>query len=131
MIKSNYMRTFVIGVVVVVVASVFFLKEGDNQTDFVDFTDKNTIEVVLTKDGYNSSHFIIKKGTEVTFKTDRDKQHWPASNIHPSHNIYSEFDSKRPLESDETWSFIFDRVGLWGFHDHIRSYYVGEIKVIE
>lgn len=87
--------------------------------------------VTLTDSGYIPEDITIKKGSTVTFKNDRDKAHWPASNIHPTHEIYSDFDPKRPLNADETWSFTFDRVGKWAFHDHIRSYYRGVVNVVE
>ncbi len=92
--------------------------------------DNSSIIVTLTEEGYRPE-ITIKKGTMVTFKSELDKPFWPASNLHPSHEIYSDFDPGVPLNADETWSFVFNRVGQWQMHDHIRSYFTGTITVIE
>jgi len=89
------------------------------------------VVIVLTEEGYVPAEITITKGTRVEFRNETGRPHWPSSNLHPSHEIYPEFDPKRPLAEDETWSFVFDKVGVWGMHDHIRSYYIGTIHVIE
>lgn len=87
------------------------------------------ISIMLTDDGYVPRDVRITRGSIVEFSTTRDRPHWPASNLHPDHSIYSEFDPKRPLEPAEVWSFTFDRPGVWNYHDHIRSYFTGRIYV--
>lgn len=96
-----------------------------------DRADTADVVVILTPDGYEPAEFTIPVNTTVTFKSTTGKPHWPASNLHPTHDIYSEFDPKRPLEPDEAWSFTFDQVGRWNFHDHIRAYYTGTVYVSE
>lgn len=88
------------------------------------------VTIVLKEKGFSPNEVTVRQGGVVTFVTDRSKPFWPASDIHPSHTIYSEFDPRRPLQPDESWDFKFDHIGTWGFHDHIRSYYVGKINVI-
>lgn len=89
------------------------------------------VSVVLTREGFKPNEITIKKGTTVVFSTDIDRPFWPASDLHPTHEVYSDFDPKRKLEPDETWSFKFDRVGEWNMHDHLRSYFNGSIRVVE
>lgn len=89
------------------------------------------VPVVLTDTGYEPAELNVKVGTEIVFSTERGKPHWPASNLHPTHEQYPEFDPKKPLEPNEEWSFVVDQAGRWDFHDHIRSYYVGTIYVTE
>jgi plastocyanin len=90
-----------------------------------------THTIVLEEEGYKPSEISIKKGDTVTFKTALDKPFWPASNIHPTHGIYSEFDPKEPIMPDRNWSFKFDKAGNWKFHDHLAPYYTGTITVSE
>ncbi|MBL4644795.1 MAG: hypothetical protein JKX80_02930 [Candidatus Pacebacteria bacterium] len=87
--------------------------------------------IVLTKDGYTPSEISISAGDKIIFSTSPEygKLHWPASNIHPTHSIYSEFDSKVPIEAEKTWSFVFGRVGEWRFHDHLAPFHTGVITV--
>lgn len=91
---------------------------------------RGTVEVTLTDQGYVPSLFTIAEGTEVVFSTERTSPHWPASNLHPTHEQYPEFDPGKPVAAGETWSFVFTELGAWHFHDHIRSYYTGTIHVV-
>lgn len=90
---------------------------------------ENAFIVTLTADGYDPAEFTIPKGTAVTFVSTTGKPHWPASNLHPSHEIYAAFDPLRPVDPDETWTFVFDKEGTWNFHDHMRAYYTGTVIV--
>lgn len=92
---------------------------------------RGTASVILTEEGYLPREFTIVRGTAVTFSTTRGRPHWPASNIHPNHEIYPEFDPKRSLLPEESWVFMFDRAGTFGFHDHLRAYFNGVIHVVE
>lgn len=87
--------------------------------------------VTLTKDGYVPDRVTIKKGDTITFKTTNGKLFWPASNLHPSHALYPEFDPKAPIQADESWSFTFMVPGTHPFHDHLAPYYTGVITVTE
>lgn len=88
-----------------------------------------THEVVLTETGYEPKEITITINDVVEFKTVRGFQHWPASNLHPTHNLYSAFDPQQPIHADESWSFQFTQAGSWEFHDHLNSTYTGTIVV--
>lgn len=94
-------------------------------------TNQSEVAIVLTDTGFEPDRVRISKGTRVLFSSERPNQFWPASNAHPAHDIYAEFDPKRPLRPGESWSFVFEKSGDWGFHDHIRSYFSGVIYVEE
>ena len=87
--------------------------------------------VELREEGFYPQELTIQKGQTVGFITKKNKEFWPASNIHPSHTIYSEFDSGEPVEPQESWSFQFDKVGTWKYHKHLASYYTGTIIVFD
>ena len=67
----------------------------------------------------------------VVFKNRGKQIHWPASNIHPTHQIYSEFDPKETIPPGGDWSFKFDKVGEWKMHDHVYPNFTGLIIVKE
>jgi plastocyanin len=132
------MKSFVLVAIVVIaiaISGVFLLFRYSDfingKNSVVDMAGKSEVSIVLTANGYEPREVKIDKGTTVTFSTTRDNRHWPASNLHPSHDIYSELDPKLPLDPEESWSFIFVKEGIWGFHDHIRSYFTGVIYVGE
>lgn len=88
------------------------------------------VEVKMTDDGFEPANFTIKDGQAVRFSNvSQSKQHWPASNIHPAHDLYPEFDVKRGMAPGESWVFTFRRKGLWPMHDHLMPYLKGTITV--
>lgn len=87
-------------------------------------------EVMIMKDDtYEPKDLEIKLCTKVTFKNSSSEARWPASNIHPTHGIYPEFDPQEGVEPGSEWSFIFDREGRWKYHDHLQPLIVGTITV--
>lgn len=85
--------------------------------------------IVITAKGYDPLKSIIKKGTRVIFRNQDSRLHWPASNIHPTHLIYPEFDPGKPVKQEESWEFTFNKVGKWYFHDHLYPNLTGSITV--
>lgn len=79
--------------------------------------------------GYEPKEVTIMEGETIAFINDSDEFHWPASDVHPTHTIYSAFDPREPLAPGETWSFTFTEAGIWGLHDHLRANYKGTITV--
>ena len=86
--------------------------------------------VILNEDGFSPQEITIIRGQSVTFKTTRGKQFWPASDLHPSHTIYPEFDPLEPIQPDKSWTFRFDKIGSWKLHDHLAPSYRGVINVV-
>jgi plastocyanin len=95
----------------------------------LDLRMETKVDIVLTEEGFSPREVRISRNTTVRFSTNRERYFWPASNLHPSHDIYPAFDPGRPLTSEESWEFVFEQPGVWGFHDHVRSYYTGILYV--
>jgi plastocyanin len=87
--------------------------------------------VTVSNDGFTPSSLMIKKGDSVTFTSVAEDYFWPASNLHPTHTVYSAFDSKGPLAGGTSWSFVFDKAGEWKYHDHLNPEMGGTIIVTE
>ena len=85
--------------------------------------------IVLTEDGFKPDTLTIAKGDTIEFSTERGTFFWPASDLHPTHLIYPEFDPKDAIPKDKTWSFRFEKTGSWKFHDHLAPYFTGTIIV--
>lgn len=85
--------------------------------------------VTLTESGFEPSRILIKKGDTVVFLSEIDGAFWPASDSHPTHGKYSEFDPGRPISQGESWSFTFEKAGVWMFHDHTRPTMNGKVLV--
>lgn len=96
---------------------------GKTQEDFT------TVTVRMTTGAIAPDPVAIKKGQTVCWVNEDSVNRWPASNIHPTHGIYPEFDSKGELGPQERWCFIFKRAGIWTYHDHIFPEIVGTVNV--
>ena len=86
-------------------------------------------EVVRNEPGYQPSELTINRGDTVRFINRSGTHHWPASDLHPTHGIYPDFDSRRAIADGEVWEFSFDKKGEWKFHDHLRANLRGVITV--
>ena len=79
---------------------------------------------------FSPATIAITQGDSIEFfNADPREDHWPASNIHPTHEIYSAFDPKRPIPAGEKWVFQFDRAGSWRMHDHLFPEVTGTVTV--
>jgi hypothetical protein len=86
--------------------------------------------VTLTKDGFSPSEVTIRRGEQITFTTELQKPFWPASDLHPTHSLYAEFDPKIPVLADKTWSIVFNDPGSYKYHDHLDPQKTGVVTVV-
>lgn len=94
-------------------------------------TETGNYLITIGDKGFFPRDLTIKLGETVTFENIDTIGHWPASDVHPSHEIYPEFDPKRSLVPGEKWSFTFDKPGLWRMHDHEEAIFEGSITVVD
>lgn len=131
--KKNLIAGVLVVVAVVALASLYLLQAGQKKVSSgtVEPTGDPAVTITRTNEGYEPAHVTIKKGDIVLWKNDSKDYHWPASDLHPTHGVYPEFDPLRPIAPGDTWKFKFDKVGKWNFHDHIRANKVGTVTVTE
>ena len=106
-----------------------------------DTSNENTIEI--TSSGFSPKTLDIKKGDKVNFINKGSSSSWPASAIHPTHKVYPDsginkcgtaeeaniFDACGGLENQETYSFTFNEIGSWNYHNHLNPSKTGTISV--
>lgn len=85
----------------------------------------------MTDEGFEPERVEIEAGDTVIFENKDIEGHWPASDDHPMHDEYPDFDPKEEIEAGEEWSFTFEEPGDWGFHDHMNPLSAGEVVVRE
>jgi len=90
------------------------------------------VQVVYTATGFAPQTVTIKKGDTVTFENKTGKRASVASNNHPTHLIYPEFDQyKTDQRGKDEFTFTFTKVGTWGYHDHLNASMGGTVVVTE
>ncbi len=132
-------KSYIIGALIVVAAIIIFITlSGKTSAPTVNPPAPNSGEQILpgdqlivsmTDDAFLPSKLTIKQNQTITFINNGTRDHWPASDIHPTHGIYPQFDPKRGISPGDSWSFKFDRIGNWRFHDHLNPGVTGIITV--
>lgn len=90
------------------------------------------MEVDYTNDGFSPATVTIKKGGMVKFVNKTSGPMSVASNPHPTHTDYPGFDQwKSDAKGTAEYSFTFDKVGTWGYHNHFNSSDTGTVIVTE
>lgn len=100
-------------------------------------TGKKENIIVFSGAGFSPALLVVKAGDTVIFKNEGTGEIWPASALHPTHNVYpvkggclgSIFDACRGLKKGELWFFKFDIPGVWGYHDHLNAALRGQVRV--
>ncbi|MSR86093.1 hypothetical protein EXS74_01715 [Candidatus Woesearchaeota archaeon] len=114
------------------------LEEGMEITEEEESSDTSSENTItITSSGFSPSTLTVTQGTTVTFINKDSSAHRPATNPHPAHTGYPEegtcsgsaFDSCSSLGEGESWSFTFDEIGEWDYHDHLNSGLSGTIIV--
>ena len=89
----------------------------------------NTASVGYGSDGFSPRRIDVKVGQQVTFFNKSEDSFWPASNIHPTHHIYPDFDAQGPVRSEQAWTFAFEIPGFWRYHNHLKPQDSGLVVV--
>lgn len=89
------------------------------------------VVVKITASGFSPEIVTVKSGTKVTFVNEDTKNHWPASNPHPTHTLLPGFDALGDLKTGESYAFKFEKVGTWKYHDHLNPIMTGAVVVTE
>ncbi len=90
-------------------------------------TPKEWIVTYTSEGSFVPERLEIVTGDTVTWVNGSGFGVWPASNIHPSHEIYPEFDPLGDIPPGKSWSFQFTRNGIWRYHNHSLASETGVI----
>jgi plastocyanin len=119
-------KIFVLVLILVIAAAILFLRSEDRPEI------EPAATISITENGFIPYEVTIRKGDSVRFINDgEDGYVWPASDLHPTHELYPEFDPREPVGPGDSWTFTFERAGTWKMHDHLKSRSRGSIIVIE
>jgi plastocyanin len=88
--------------------------------------------VKIMPDGsFEPTTAFVKAGTKVTFVNTTGNTHRVASNPHPAHTDLPGFDSKTSIAPGASYTYTFDKVGRWLYHDHLNPQFGGAVEVME
>lgn len=101
-----------------------FSGEGD-----IEGNDVQVFDISYDGTSFTPNTLSIKNGDVVIFKNKSTVAFWPASDPHPTHIDYPEFDAKQPVPAGKSYQFKFTRTGTWKFHDHKNLSAKGSVTV--
>ena len=93
-------------------------------------------EISYDDNGFHPDVVTIRVGEELRFFNQSNQLlMWPASAVHPTHKAYpgsgiekcgtaekdSLFDACSGLNQGESFTFTFNQLGTWSYHDHLNS----------
>lgn len=114
--KNIYLKYFAL-VLLVLIVSVYATRNHKNY------------KIRYDSGGFSPKNISLSKGDVVVFSNNSEHSFWPASDLHPSHLAYPEFDTKKALPPGESWEFKFEKPGKWPFHNHLDPDKVGVVNV--
>lgn len=103
------------------------VKEMEVATDGQAMTKRHVI--AYTENGFTPESIEVAAGDTVVFENKTDNAMWVASAIHPTHELYAEFDQKTSVGKDGVYEFTFTKVGTWKYHNHASAGRKGTIIV--
>ncbi|PIQ69189.1 MAG: hypothetical protein COV91_00230 [Candidatus Taylorbacteria bacterium CG11_big_fil_rev_8_21_14_0_20_46_11] len=87
-------------------------------------------KVVYDVNGFSPKTITVKIGDTVVFENKTGKNASVASDDHPTHLLYPEFDQYKTDQKGNTqFSFTFTKAGTWNYHDHLNANMVGTVIV--
>ena len=105
--------------VLVTISTLIVALACGQQGDKFDGATEHAATIIYDGVTFNPIRLDINLGDVVRFENLSSDPMWPASNIHPTHEIYSKFDPKRAVAAGDSWFFKFDRSGFWRYHNHL------------
>lgn len=110
------------------------ITDGKVATEKPDTVAKETkiSKVTYTSAGFAPKSITVRKGETVVFENKTGKAASVASDEHPTHLLYSEFDQYKTDQRGNTeFRFTFTKVGSWDYHDHLNASMGGTVVVTE
>lgn len=90
----------------------------------------SSVQVIkMTPNAFAPQEVTVDQNSTIIFTNQDTVGRWPASDLHPTHELYSEFDPKHEIKPGESWNFKPTRVGVWKFHDHSNPHLRGTLTV--
>lgn len=89
-----------------------------------------TVTVTYSDKGFSPASVEIKFGDSVRFVNTTNGAMSVASNPHPQHTNYSEFDQwKTSQQGQREFTFTFGKAGNWTYHNHLSPAQGGTVIV--
>ena len=104
---------------------------------------RQEVTVTYTDSGFSPAQVEINAGDTVKFVNQSSGKMWVGSAMHPTHMLYSctvlekhcpdtantSFDQCESTLAGTSWSFTFEKVGTWKYHNHANVSAFGTVII--
>lgn len=90
---------------------------------------QDVVLVAVNDEGFVPRTIEARVGDRIVWVNEGSRPHWPASDVHPTHEAYPELDPQEPVAPGEKWEFVAAEVGTWTIHDHLAPDHVGTVII--
>lgn len=85
--------------------------------------------VRMSRNSFEPPVITVDRGETVRFRNESGADKWPASDVHPTHELLGGFDARRAVLDGGSWSYRFRQTGRWTYHDHLTPQVKGLVVV--
>lgn len=134
--KKNLSVVLVVLIIIAFAGLVVLIVSNDPQRKKLslssDYISTNTAIVEVTKSGFVPDTIQIKKNTTVIWRNIDSNPHQPAADPFRTHESNPNLVALEALEENDSFSFTFDEVGEFGYHDNLNPDIIkGKVIVVK
>jgi len=122
--KKNLSTILVVLILISLLGLIILIVSNDPNRSKQLLTDRNTSTelaiIEITKNGFVPNTLQIKKNTTVTWRNIDSNSHQPAADPFRTHESNPNLVALEALEENDSFSFTFDEVGEFGYHDNLN-----------
>lgn len=96
-------------------------------------TEFGVATVTYTNNGFVPSVIEVRAGDRVDFINQSNKALWVTADLHPTAKTqnYPEFDQGKTISNGGTYTFVFTKIGVWGYKNLNDPTHLGAVSVIQ
>ena len=87
------------------------------------------VTVSYEDNGFVPQEVTVNAGETVTWVNNSGSGMWVASAVHPTHEEFPQFDQLKEVGPGGEYSFIFNEIGSFRYHNHISPQFTGTVIV--
>jgi plastocyanin len=114
----------------VLLVGTLLMNHNNNKDKTITAPPPRTAKIYITAQGFQPTTITIKTGTTITWRNNDQTAHRIASNPHPEHTdlkgLYSGL-----LNEQDTYSYTYNTVGSYNYHDETNPTTNGTVVVKE
>lgn len=103
--------------------------QEEAQAPVANLNEPQVFRVQMVPGGFNPAQFEVLVGTNVVFENKDTAARWPASGVHPTHQLCPGFDALGSVAPGSFYSHIFTEKKECPFHDHLSPNLRGKLSV--